>query len=271
MLGAAGWGGLTLAVLVGAASSGVSGAAIMFATFALVVALVSLVRGRVDWAHLRSRGAGTVALGASLLAFTLGAVAAPAPAPTSITSTAASGPSSPAASQPASPTTTATTSAPRPSASPATTKAARPSATARPPATRVVPAAGGDIIDAAGAVLPNSARTPGATNASVTQANIASTICVAGWTATVRPPSSVTTRLKIEQLATGYAYRGDTAAGDYEEDHLISLELGGSPTAAANLWPEPYNTAEGARVKDRVENRLHTLVCNHSISLATAQ
>jgi hypothetical protein len=81
----------------------------------------------------------------------------------------------------------------------------------------------------------------------------------------------VTTGLKIEQLATGYAYRGDTATGDYEEDHLISLELGGSPSAEANLWPEPYATAEGARVKDRVENTLHTLVCNHAITLATAQ
>jgi hypothetical protein len=94
---------------------------------------------------------------------------------------------------------------------------------------------------------------------------------VAGWTTTVRPPSSVTTQLKIEQLATGYAYKGDAATGDYEEDHLISLELGGSPSAVVNLWPEPYATAEGARVKDRVENKLHALVCNHSITLATAQ
>jgi len=94
---------------------------------------------------------------------------------------------------------------------------------------------------------------------------------VFGWTATVRPPASTTTRLKVAQLASGYTYKGDTATGDYEEDHPISLELGGAPSAEANLWPEPYNAPEGARVKDRVENKLHALVCAGTISLATGQ
>ena len=129
----------------------------------------------------------------------------------------------------------------------------------------------GITINAAGAVLPNSARTPGAINTAVTQASIGQTICVTGWTSTVRPSSSVTTSLKVAQLASGYTYKGDTATGDYEEDHLISLELGGAPSAEANLWPEPYNSAEGARIKDVVENKLHTLVCGGAITLATAQ
>jgi len=130
---------------------------------------------------------------------------------------------------------------------------------------------GGISVNSAGAVMPNSARTPGAINPSVTQATIGRTICVSGWTATVRPPASVTTNLKVAQLASGYTYKGDTATGDYEEDHLISLELGGAPSAEANLWPEPYNAPEGARVKDQVENKLHTLICGGSITLATAQ
>ena len=130
---------------------------------------------------------------------------------------------------------------------------------------------GGITVNAAGAVLPNFARTPGAINPFVTQANIGQTICVSGWTATVRPSSSVTTRIKVAQLASGYTYKGDTATGDYEEDHLISLELGGALAAEANLWPEPYNAPEGARVKDVVENKLHTLVCGGTITLATAQ
>jgi Protein of unknown function (DUF3761) len=130
---------------------------------------------------------------------------------------------------------------------------------------------GGITINGAGAVLPNHARTPGATNPSVTQANIGHTICVSGWTATIRPFSSATTALKVEQLATGYTYKGDTATGDYEEDHLISLELGGAPSSEANLWPEPYNSPEGARVKDVVENKLHTLICGGTVTLATAQ
>ena len=75
----------------------------------------------------------------------------------------------------------------------------------------------------------------------------------------------------VPGLRSGYTYKGDTAKGDYEEDHLISLELGGAPSAEANLWPEPYNSPEGARVKDVVENKLHSLVCDHAISLATAQ
>jgi hypothetical protein len=130
---------------------------------------------------------------------------------------------------------------------------------------------GGITVNPAGAVLPDSARTPGAINPSVTQANIGQTICVSGWTATVRPPASLTTRLKVVQLASGYTYKGDTATGDYEEDHLISLELGGAPSAEANLWLEPYNAPEGARVKDQVENKLHALVCAGTITLATAQ
>ena len=130
---------------------------------------------------------------------------------------------------------------------------------------------GGISVNSAGAVLPNSARTPGAINPSVTQATIGRTICVSGWTATIRPPSSVTTNLKVAQLDSGYTYKGDTATGDYEEDHLISLELGGAPSAEANLWPEPYNAPEGARVKDQVENKLHTLICGGTITLATAQ
>jgi hypothetical protein len=140
-----------------------------------------------------------------------------------------------------------------------------------PSATRLAPTTGGITTNTAGAILPNRARTPGAVNPSVSQANIGQTICVSGWTATIRPPESVTTGFKEEQLASGYAYRGDTSTKDYEEDHLISLEIGGAPSAVANLWPEPYNGPGGARVKDVIENKLHSLVCEHALSLATAQ
>jgi hypothetical protein len=143
---------------------------------------------------------------------------------------------------------------------------ARPSATAKPAETT-----GGIRTNSAGAILPNPRRTPGAINPAVTQSSIGRTICVTGWTATIRPPSSYTTALKQHQLATGYAYRGDTNTSSYEEDHLISLELGGSPTAEGNLWPEPYTAIDGARTKDTIENKLHRLVCARAISLATAQ
>jgi hypothetical protein len=67
------------------------------------------------------------------------------------------------------------------------------------------------------------------------------------------------------------AYGAPGSTGLYEYDHLVSLEVGGAPNAAANLWPEPYAGPYGARVKDTIENRLHTLICSGQISLADAQ
>jgi hypothetical protein len=48
--------------------------------------------------------------------------------------------------------------------------------------------------------LPDPRRTPGAVNPAVTQANIDSTICVRGWTRTVRPPERYTESLKRQQM-----------------------------------------------------------------------
>src|SRR5690242_10597803 len=73
--------------------------------------------------------------------------------------------------------------------------------------------------------LPDPSCQPGATNPDVTQSTIGSTICVSGWTSTVRPPTSYTNPLKVTQIAE-YRYT-DTSTADYEEDHLIPLELGG--------------------------------------------
>ncbi|EWS99933.1 hypothetical protein N865_19715 [Intrasporangium oryzae NRRL B-24470] len=60
-----GWGGLVLAALLGAASSSVGGFFGMAATYVLIVGIVALVRGHVDWARLRGRAAGGVSLGAA--------------------------------------------------------------------------------------------------------------------------------------------------------------------------------------------------------------
>ena len=108
-------------------------------------------------------------------------------------------------------------------------------------------------------------RTPGVLNPAVTQATIGSTICVRGWTSTVRPPVSYTNHLKEVQLGQ-YGLHGALSA--FQEDHLVSLELGGNPTDARNLWPEPYPRA--AEV-DRVENQLNRAVCTGALALAEAQ
>jgi len=54
----------------------------------------------------------------------------------------------------------------------------------------------------------------------------------------------------------------------YQEDHLISLELGGDPTDPRNLWPEPYPRAAAV---DQIENQLNAEVCSSSLSLHDAQ
>lgn len=99
----------------------------------------------------------------------------------------------------------------------------------------------------------------------------ASTICNPSWsTKSIRPPVSYTNSLKKKQIAQ-FGYK-DTTMANYEEDHYISLELGGSPTSTRNLWPESYNTPSGgAKVKDKVENFLHKQVCTGNISLGEAQ
>jgi len=59
--------------------------------------------------------------------------------------------------------------------------------------------------------------------------------------------------------------------GEFEVDHLISLEIGGS-NSIKNLWPQSYQTSPwNAHVKDKLENRLHKLVCSGQLDLATAQ
>lgn len=114
-------------------------------------------------------------------------------------------------------------------------------------------------------VLPDPALAPGVFNPAVTQANIDKTICVRGWTKTVRPPTSYTSALKVEQMKE---YNLAGSPSDYQEDHLISLEMGGSPTDPRNLWPEPYPRAA---VVDKIENELNAKICSGKLTLAHAR
>ena len=57
----------------------------------------------------------------------------------------------------------------------------------------------------------------------------------------------------------------------YEVDYLITPALGGADDIR-NLWPQSYSSAVwNARVKDALEDRLHDLVCEGQLDLATAQ
>jgi hypothetical protein len=114
-------------------------------------------------------------------------------------------------------------------------------------------------------IVASQTMTPGALNPDVTQAKIHQTICTHGWTKTIRPPTEYTNGLKAKQMPA-YGESGDPAK--YQEDHLISLELGGAPTDPRNLWPEPYPRASEM---DTIENDLNAKVCAGDLSLADAQ
>ncbi|HEY2182512.1 MAG TPA: hypothetical protein VGH09_12650 [Solirubrobacteraceae bacterium] len=118
---------------------------------------------------------------------------------------------------------------------------------------------------------PDARCTPGALNPQVSPATIATTICHSGWTATVRPPESIT---RSEKLASLLAYSDQLGASAYEYDHLVPLELGGAVNDPRNLWPEPdYGVRSGFYLnpKDRLERVLNRLVCDGTMRLATAQ
>ena len=114
-------------------------------------------------------------------------------------------------------------------------------------------------------IAPDYAPPAGALNPAVTQATIGATICTPGWTATIRPPTSYTTPLKLAQMAARHL---PGSPADYSEDHYVALAVGGAPRDPANLWPEKL---AAAHLKDRAEVRLHTAVCAGTMTLADAQ
>jgi hypothetical protein len=109
--------------------------------------------------------------------------------------------------------------------------------------------------------MPDSACTPGAIFPDATKDKI----CVPGYSSKVRNvPDSVKNNAYAEYGVVSHT------PGQYEVDHLISLELGGS-NDIANLWPEPADPRPGFHEKDKVENYLHDQVCSGSMSLQDAQ
>ncbi len=103
--------------------------------------------------------------------------------------------------------------------------------------------------------------TPGSIFAQVTK----SQVCVKGYSSSVR-------NVPVSEKDAVYKEYGiySHKTGEYEVDHLISLELGGS-NDIANLWPEAALPVPGFHEKDLVENYLHSRVCSGVISLQEAQ
>jgi hypothetical protein len=122
---------------------------------------------------------------------------------------------------------------------------------------------------AAAGDLPDPRRTPGATNPDVTQSNIQQTVCVRGFTKSIRPPAYYTNKLKKVQIGQ-YGY-SDRNPRNYEEDHLVALSIGGASQDERNLWPQPRNSEWGAEKKDQLEFVMYKMVCAGELPLATAQ
>ncbi len=109
--------------------------------------------------------------------------------------------------------------------------------------------------------LADNTCTPGAVIDTATKDQI----CVPGYSKSVR---NVTASEKA-QVFQEYGI-ATHVKGQYEVDHLVSLELGGS-NDISNLWPEPADPTPGFHQKDAVENYLHAQVCNGTLSLQQAQ
>lgn len=118
-------------------------------------------------------------------------------------------------------------------------------------------------------LFPTFAFAGPALNPAVTQETINQTICVHGYTRTVRPPVRVTNLIKKRLLkANGLS---PSAARRFELDHWMPLALGGDPGAidrtdnlVLQTWPE-------AKRKDKVEYKAYRCVCDGKVSLAEAQ
>jgi len=112
-------------------------------------------------------------------------------------------------------------------------------------------------------VRPDHRCSPGAISSGLTKRVICSSTFRTGAVRNV--PQSVKAQL---ERAYGLAVR--SYARTLEIDHIVSLELGGS-NDIANLFPEPGSGRANYHAKDKLENKVHDLVCAGKLSLRSAQ
>lgn len=221
---------------------------------AIIIVAVLNMFGRARRAHISSRrlawlvlaaGLGIGLAGCALTSSSTPPSSAPAPAP------------SPAPSHPA---LTASPAAPSHRATAASPTAPVPARTT--PRPEPTPSPTGTLRWQAKVALPDQKITPGAIFAGVT----ASQVCTSGWAEAHRDVPDEVSYQVFAEYRLSY-----TVHNSYEIDHLIPLELGGS-NSIRNLWPQPEGgTNPGYPAKDRLENRLHQLVCSGSLPLTVAQ
>ena len=108
-----------------------------------------------------------------------------------------------------------------------------------------------------------------ALNPDVTEDSLAQTICVVGYTATIRPSTTYTNGVKAKLLKEAGLDLSHMA--DFELDHIIPLAVGGHPRKVSNLQLQPWQGENSATAKDGLKRRLQRMVCDGQIKLADAQ
>jgi hypothetical protein len=114
--------------------------------------------------------------------------------------------------------------------------------------------------------VPNRKLTPG-----VTRPLSTADVCSTKWGTDERHVSDGMKKAVFEEYGIPWEKHSD-----YEVDHLVSRELAGDdgkpdPLDIRNLWPQAWVGPWNAHMKDRLENRLHKLVCDGTITLRQAQ
>jgi hypothetical protein len=108
--------------------------------------------------------------------------------------------------------------------------------------------------------LPNNFLTPGDTK-KVTKEQV----CAPDYLSTIKP---IKDSMKAQAFER-YGLRADKADADVL-DHLVPLELGGTDDLE-NLWPQPAKGEWNAAQKDALEQKLHAMVCDGTMTLKQAQ
>ncbi len=116
--------------------------------------------------------------------------------------------------------------------------------------------------------VPDPRFTPGEINPEVTQENIGETVCMSGWTNTIRPPGSFIAELKCQQMRARHL---PGSPGEYHEDHLVPLCAGGHPSDARNLWPQPLAGQWRDADKNQLEQSVCRQLCRGDITIEQAQ
>jgi len=113
------------------------------------------------------------------------------------------------------------------------------------------------------------AQTADVLNPDVRPETIATTICVSGYTKSVRPATSYTNGVKRKLMREQGI--DPARAREFELDHIVPLEIGGHPRNIHNLMLQPCEGEGGAREKDKLETKLKRMVCAGRMPLRQAQ